>query len=183
MIEIEESIHVSLTPERVFRFAARPESMPLWNPVVRESKALGPLEEGATVVQRIDLLGRRFETTYEVTRYEPDRRIEYTSRTGPLEVQGTMEFRRERGGTRVRWHVAGDCRSLFRVAEGVLSGLGRPEMQTCLKNLKGVLEQTESEEDGEISLYERTVSIPGPSLISQGRKLFTLVTSLVAQKS
>jgi uncharacterized protein YndB with AHSA1/START domain len=183
VIEIEESIDVALPRERVFEFAARPENMPLWNPVVQESKALGDLEEGTEVVQRVDLFGRRFQTTYEVTCYEPNDRIVYTSRTGPVEVQGTMEFQRAKDGTRVRWSVAGDCRSLFRVAESVLIGMGRPEMRTCLENLKGVLEQAEPGEDGEIAVYDRRIPVPAPSVISQGRRLFSLVTSLVAQKS
>jgi uncharacterized membrane protein len=141
LIEVEESIVVSLPRERVFEFAALPENMPLWNPVVRESKALGALERGTKVVQRIQLPGRRFETVYEVTCYEPGRRIAYSSTQGPVEVEGTMEFRRERGGTRVRWIVRGDARGFLRFGESILVGLGRPKMRDCLHNLKRAVEE------------------------------------------
>jgi uncharacterized membrane protein len=144
MIEIEDSVFVSSPRQAVFRFAARPENMPLWNPAVRESKVIGRLKAGANVVQLIELFGRRFETVFEVTRYEPFRRVTYSSTGGPIEVKGTMEFSTEPGGTMVRWIVCGDCRGFFRAAEGVLRGLGRREMRDCLERLSRVLEEAEA---------------------------------------
>ncbi len=140
MIEIEDSVLVSQPRSAVFRFAARPENMPLWNPVVHESRVEGRLGAGATVVQAASLLGRRFETVYTVTRYEPGRRIVYTSTRGAMDIRGTMEFRSERGGTLIRWVVCGDCRGFLRAAEGVILGAGRREMHACLANLKRLLD-------------------------------------------
>src|SRR2546423_4412080 len=136
MIEIEESVVIARPCHRVFRFAARPENMPLWNPVVLESKTVGALREGADVVQQVELLGCRFEAIYEVTSYEQNRRIAYTCRRGPLAVEGTMEFDGERGTTRVRRIVRGDARGLLRLGEGVLVARGRSEMRACLEEPK-----------------------------------------------
>jgi carbon monoxide dehydrogenase subunit G len=144
MMEIEDSVFVSSPRQAVFRFAARPESMPLWNPAVRESKVIGRLEAGASVVQLIELFGRRFETIYEVSRYEPFRRVTYTSTGGPMDVQGSMEFSTEPGGTVVHWIVCGDCRGFFRAGQSILMGLGRREMRDCLERLKRVLEEAEA---------------------------------------
>ncbi|MFN2545561.1 MAG: SRPBCC family protein [Actinomycetota bacterium] len=141
MIQIEESIVVSLPRDRVFEFAASPENMPLWNPAVRESRALGPLEPGAKVEQLVEILGRTFRAEYEVTRYEPSRRVAYTATAGPVSVHGTMEFRAERGRTLVRWIVAGECPSFLRIAKGFLAARGRPEMRVCLQNLKRLVEE------------------------------------------
>ena len=69
MNAIRECIGIDLPVERVFRLAARPEDMPRWNSAVVRSELRGRLREGATVVQRIRLLGRQFETTFRVTRY------------------------------------------------------------------------------------------------------------------
>jgi uncharacterized protein YndB with AHSA1/START domain len=143
VIEVEEEILVALPCERVFRFAAKPENMPLWNPAVRESRTIGRLREGAKVVQQIEVVGRRFEATYEVTTYQPHRRITYTCTKGPIDVQGTMEFHRERGSTRVRWIVGGDCGRFLRLPQTVLLGLGRPQMRACLDNLKRAVEAPE----------------------------------------
>jgi len=140
VIQIEETIVVARPREQVFAVAAHPENMPLWNPAVRESTLVGQLRRGAKVIQLVEVLGRRFETEFEVTAYEPGRRVAYTCTGGPLTVQGTMEFRADRGRTHVRWIVGGDARGLIRVAEGVLLGAGRPEMRACLENLRHFVE-------------------------------------------
>ena len=140
VIQIEETIVVSRPRDEVFSVAADPANMPLWNPAVRESTLVGRLRRGAKVVQLVEILGRRFQTEFEVTTYEPGRRVAYASTGGPLRVQGAMEFRADRGRTHVRWIVSGEPRGFMRVAESVLLGMGRPEMRTCLENLKSVVE-------------------------------------------
>jgi hypothetical protein len=142
MIEIEDRVLVKASLRPTFRFAARPENMPQWNRVVLESVVIGPLRRGTTVVQRVDLLGRRFDAVFEVTCYEPFRKVTYTSIRGPVDVRGTMEFHAEQGGTLVRWIVGGDCRSFLRVAGPVIVTVGRREMHGCLERLKGLLEQS-----------------------------------------
>jgi carbon monoxide dehydrogenase subunit G len=178
VVQIEESIDILLPLEDVFMFAAHPENMPRWNPVVKESTLVGSLEEGATVRQSIDVLGRRFGAVYEVTRYEPFRAVEFTCTDGPVEVQGRMEFRRVGGATRIQWTVVGDCRGFLRVAEGVLIGLGRPEMRACLENLKLAVEHPETADFPIRS--EQGAGIRAPSLISHGRAFFTSFVGSVA---
>lgn len=141
MIELEESIHIPLPREHVFAVAARPEHMPLWNPAVLESEVVGEMERGATVLQRIELLGRCYEAEYRVSRYEPPRRVTYTSTVGPVEVEGTMRFAAASGGTLVRWGVLGDCRGFLQVAEGLLARAGRRELRACLDTLRRVVEE------------------------------------------
>jgi hypothetical protein len=142
VIEIEDRVLVPSPLRSTFRFAARPENMPLWNPVVLESRVVGRLRPGAEVVQRIDLFGRRFDAVFAVTSYEPFRRVAYASRGGPVDVRGTMEFETERAGTLIRWIVCGDCRGFFRVTEAVMVGLGRRQMRICLENLRRALQAT-----------------------------------------
>ncbi|HEX9376670.1 MAG TPA: SRPBCC family protein [Actinomycetota bacterium] len=140
MIQIEDSIVVDLPRRQVFPLAASPENMPLWNTAVLESRICGALQRGARVVQRIHLMGHRFETVYEVSSYEPPRLVTYTSTSGPMDIRGTMEFESLRGATRIHWSVAGDCRGFLRVAEPVLVRAGRFEMHACLQNLKRFVE-------------------------------------------
>ena len=141
MIEIEDSVLIDRPPGEVFPLAADPRNMPLWNPAVRASEVHGPLRRGTTVIQDIDLVGRRFETVFELRRYEPARRVTYTSTAGPVRVEGTMHFRAEAGGTRVRWTVRGDCRGFLRIAERALVLAGKRELRSCLDRLKSLLEE------------------------------------------
>lgn len=142
MIEVEETIRIALPRRRVFAVASRPDNMPLWNPAVLESELVGPMAPGARVVQRIELLGRDFETEYEVTRYEPGHAVTYTSVRGPVRVEGTMRFESAGEYTLVRWTVAGDCRGFLRVGESLLARAGRRELRGCLESLKRVVEES-----------------------------------------
>lgn len=140
MIEIEDSVMIRRPPGEVFPLAADPRNMPLWNPAVLASELRGTLGPGATVVQEIDVVGRRFETVFELSLYEPANRVTYTSTAGPVAVEGTMRFRPEAGGTRVWWAVRGDARGLLRIAERALVLAGKRELRSCLARLKVLLE-------------------------------------------
>ena len=70
---LEETVEVSLPSRRVFQFAAQPGNVPLWNSAVLESEVRGELRQGVEVLQRVDLLGRRFDVVYVVTRWDPPR--------------------------------------------------------------------------------------------------------------
>jgi carbon monoxide dehydrogenase subunit G len=176
VIELEESVVVALPRRRVFVFAGKPQNMPLWNPVVRESRAVGALKPGSEVVQRIEVLDRTFDATYRVASYEPYRRVTYTSSGGPLEIEGTMEFQTIPEGTLVRWTVRAGCRGFLRVAEGMLGSLGRPEMRTCLENLKHVLEAGDVQAPPE----PWVPSSIHPTLLSRTRKLVAFASHAFA---
>jgi uncharacterized protein YndB with AHSA1/START domain len=177
VIEIEESIVIARPRHRVFRFAARPENMPLWNPVVLESRTVGTLQEGAQVVQQVELFGCRFEARYQVTSFEQNRRIAYTCTRGPMPVEGIMEFDVERGATRVRWIVGGDVRGLLRLGEGMLVARGRSEMRACLEHLKRLIEEGGARAAQSCIPRARSVAISGAPA-----KLLARATSALVQR-
>lgn len=139
-MRLEESIVVDISSRDSFLFAAHPNHMPLWNPAVVESRVLGELCEGATVVQVARLLGRQFKTAYLVSHYEPFRRVTFSSVSGPMGIEGTMEFEPQRRETWLRWSIEGDVRGFLHVADGLLRSIGRREMRRCLRRLKDLLE-------------------------------------------
>lgn len=141
MIEIEDSVLIDRPPGEVFPMAADPRNMPRWNPAVLASELDGPLRRGATIVQDIDLVGRRFETVFTLRSFQPARSVTFTSTAGPIQVEGTMRFRAEAGGTRVSWTVRGDCRGILRIAERALVLAGKRELRACLARLKRLLEE------------------------------------------
>jgi hypothetical protein len=139
MMEIEESLFISVSRPTVFRYAARPENMPAWNPAILESRVIGPLQAGATVIQRIRLLGRSFEAIFEITSYDPPRRIACQSRTGPVDIRAGMDLRSVRGGTLLHWVVAGNSHGFVHAAEAVMIRAGHLQMRLCLENLRGLV--------------------------------------------
>ena len=140
MLQVEDRISIGSSPGAVFGFASRPQNMPRWIPSVVESRLIGRLRPGATVVQRVQLFGRQFETRYVVTAFEPPVRVAYTSLSGPMDIRATMEFEPAPGGTAVRWSVLGDCRGFVRIPRAVLLARGRHEMRMALEALRRLLD-------------------------------------------
>ena len=136
MSQVEDRVFIPLPRMEVFRFAARPENMPAWVPAITHSAVIGRLRRGARVEQHVRLLGRNYQTVFDVTAYEPFRRVAYRSTGGPMDVNGVMEFRTEPGGTLVRWVVQGNCHWFGHVSEAVLLAMGRREMHAALTNLR-----------------------------------------------
>ena len=145
MLQVEDRVSIGSSPGVVFRFASRPQNMPRWIPSVVESRLIGHLRPGATVVQRVQFFGRQFETRYTVAVYEPPVRVAYTSLSGPMDIRATMEFEPVPDGTAVRWSVLGDCRGFVRVPRAVLMGRGRHEMRAALEALRRLLDAEATE--------------------------------------
>jgi hypothetical protein len=100
-----------------------------------------PVAIGSTYDQRARFLGKDVVTSFEVTAYEPPRRIVWESTAGsfPLRVTRTVEAL---GAARSRFteHVEGDSRGFFRVAEPILRPLVRRTIRQDFPRLKALLE-------------------------------------------
>ena len=72
--------------------------------------APGPVREGDTFTAAIKFLGRRFETPYERTTYEPDRLFKERAAGGPIpDQEWTYTFEQVPGGaTRLTRAVEGE---------------------------------------------------------------------------
>ncbi len=74
MIKAETSLVINRPVEKVFAFVNDSENAPQWRSSVLESRQTseGPTCVGTTLTEVIRFLGRRIESTFEVTEYEPN---------------------------------------------------------------------------------------------------------------
>jgi uncharacterized membrane protein len=81
MIEIEHNVVINRPIEDVYAFMANPENTPLWAVAVKETKLTfeGPIGVGTTYNQVLEFLGRRIESNYKFTEYEPNNK--YSNKT------------------------------------------------------------------------------------------------------
>ncbi len=126
----------------VYAYVADPENLPEWSSLAIEEKdtpeALGE-GDGFTTVGKI--LGRRFETPFEVTVHEPNRQHSHRSTGGPLPQEYTSTFEeRAGGGTRMTQVVEGEPGGFFRLAGPLLERAGRRQFKADLETLKDLLE-------------------------------------------
>ena len=149
-MRIEHSVEIERPPEEVFSFVADPRNDERWTPAVEETRKTsdGPLGAGTTFESVFRLLGRRFEATFEIAEYEPNRKVVLGSATsGPLQLTGTRSVEAVPGGTQFTIRVEGRSGGFFGVAEPVFARLAERPLKVALANLKNLLEGVPAESE------------------------------------
>ena len=90
----------------VFDFVADGEKCPQWRPGVIDIKRISGDGVGTRYAQGVSgPMGRRIAADYEVTVYEPNRRLEFQTTTGPARPHGSYELAAADGGTRLTFSL------------------------------------------------------------------------------
>jgi uncharacterized membrane protein len=146
MPRVEEEIIIQRPPEDVFAFTTAPENDRLWSStaVERRVESDGPIQVGTRIKAVDKFLGRRIESTFEVTEHEPNRRSAIKFVSGPVRAEGTYTFEPASGGTRFRWTLQAPPGLgglyLGRVTDPLVTWIFRRRLQRDLRRLKEVME-------------------------------------------
>jgi hypothetical protein len=95
---------------------------------------------GARVHEVRSLLGRRGESTLEVTEYEAPRKFALRVVSGPLPFEVRHTLTGENGGTRLDWVGEADTSKFPRIAVRMVAGAVEAQFKSDLERLKSVLE-------------------------------------------
>jgi uncharacterized protein YndB with AHSA1/START domain len=89
-MEFTNTITINRRPAEVFRFLARFENVPLWNYAISDTRKItsGSVGVGSRYRQTRTLATPRTET-FEVTEFEPDRRLSIDGSLGPFRAEVT----------------------------------------------------------------------------------------------
>lgn len=128
--------------EEVFFYMTDPEKMSLWMSELVEAKQTseGPVGVGTTVSAVAKPLGRRVESTQEVTGYESNRRFAFKSTSGPLKTEEEFSFESDADGTKVTRTTKGEFGGFFKMAEPLFVRMLTRQFETNFANLKDLLE-------------------------------------------
>lgn len=142
VFEIEETVAIDRPIEEVWEFVMDVENEPLWQTTLDAATRLGsgPLRVGSLVREARRFLGRRIDTTWEMTECDAPVRSSIRSVEAPFAWSGTYALAEKGGGTRFTLTLQGDPGSFFRLAEPVFARIARREVAGNLANLKDVLE-------------------------------------------
>ena len=145
-IREELSVVIERPVEEVFAFATDPENEPLWQSTSLETEQTsgGPVGVGATFRNTSKFLGRRIETTYEVTENEPPRRQCLRVTSGPIPGSGCYLLEPAEGGTRFTQRFEAEIGGFFRLAEPLVGRAIRRQMEADMATLKDLLEAGET---------------------------------------
>ena len=147
MPRVEEDVVIDRPPEDVFAFVTAPENDHLWSStaVVREVESDRPIEVGTRIKAVDKFLGRRIESTLEVTEHEPNRRSAIKFVSGPIRAEGAYTFARTNGSTRFGWVLEAPPGLggvyLGRITDPLVTWMFRRRLRRDLRQLKEVLER------------------------------------------
>lgn len=142
-MRVEESIEIDIPLEQVFDYVSEVGNYPEWmDHTLEVSKDTpGPPQNSDRFTVAIKSLGRRFDTPYERTSFEPDRR--YTDRAlgGPIPNQRwDNTFEETSGGTRLTRAVEAETGGLLKLMEALQKRAVKRQLGKDLETLKVLLE-------------------------------------------
>ena len=142
MSDLEMSIVFKRPIEDAFAFLANLENDVEWHKELVESRNTlgGPNGVGATFLFAGELLGRRMETLWEVTEYEPNRIAAWKTVSGPLQPKFWRTFERVDGGTRFAVRYEGEPRGFLKLAWPLITRFARRQQGGDMRKLKELME-------------------------------------------
>lgn len=112
------------------------------NLVETKNTSGGSLGVGATFLYAGELLGRRMETEYELTEYEPTRSAAWKNVSVPLPLKFWRTFECVDGGTRftLRYGWDGEVRGFIKLAAPLITRYARRQHEGAMRKVKELME-------------------------------------------
>ena len=85
-------------------------------------------------------MGRRMETSYEITEYEENKLIGFKTTSGPIPMEGSYSVESIEAGTKLSFKISGEPGGLFKLAEPLVARTAKRQIETDFNNLKDLLE-------------------------------------------
>jgi len=141
MPEAEHTIQIARPPADVFAFLADGTNDPQWRSGVTDIRLRSGTGAGAVYEQGVKgPFGRRVPADYEITVYEPDRRLGFRAIAGPVRPEGTYELRPVDVGTEVTFSLRCTPSGFAKLMTPMVAGTMRSEVAQ-LDRLREVLQR------------------------------------------
>lgn len=143
MISVNSSVLVNQPIEKVYKFVTTPENDAQWYIGVesRDHTPGEPAGVGSTSQSEIRFLGVPLTVTWEVTDYQPPKKIAVKSIEGPVSVKASYTFEAaSEGQTKVSVSGKAEVGGIFSVAEPLVERMAQRQWDASFENLKDVLE-------------------------------------------
>lgn len=127
---------------QVFDFMSTPENDFQWQygTLVSARISEGASQRGTSFRSIGHLMGRRIQSTFEVTEYEPNRKYGFKSLSGPLQSHTSYTFEIDKGVTQIDVSTQVNAINFFQVNQGVLEKNMKKQLKENLAMLKDILE-------------------------------------------
>jgi carbon monoxide dehydrogenase subunit G len=138
----ELALEIARPTAEVYAYLADPAHLPDWQEDVEEVRDApgGPLPAGAIFTEVRSFLGKRAESTLEVTTAEPGRELSLRTVAGPVKVSIRHRLEPAGDGTLVLLEVEADPGKLFGLGGPLLRKAAERRARGDFERLKAVLE-------------------------------------------
>ena len=142
MINLDLSTLVDRPMPEVFTFLSNPLNLPKWQMMIAKIEQVTPGAPGVGSKYKVaaEMLGRKIDGLMEITSLEPPTRFGFTNQAGPMQVTVTVSLKPAGTGAHISLNAQGNPGGLFKIAEGMLTGQVKSQMEANLARLKTVLE-------------------------------------------
>lgn len=142
MIQFDLNTHIYRPLIQVFTFVATPENDFQWQYGTLASAQISRGEIGIGTLFRAvgHLLGRRIETVYEVTVFDPNQRYGFKAVSGPVDSYTLYTFEMDNGGTKISLSTETDSGDVLKPNNIVVVKKFKKQYKENLAMLKNVLE-------------------------------------------
>jgi len=142
MINFEIGVLIDRPVPDVFSFLSNPLNLPKWQSMIAriEQVTPGAVNVGSKYKVSAEMMGRKIDGQMEITTFEPPARFGFTNHAGPMQVTVTVMLKPVGTGAKISLNAQGNPGGLFKIAEGVLAGQVKSQMEANLARLKTLLE-------------------------------------------
>jgi uncharacterized membrane protein len=141
MSEASNSVTIGRAPADVFAFLADGTNGPAWRSGVLDVSLKSGQGQGAVYEQGVKgPFGRRVSADYEITDYQPGRRLAFRAVSGPVRPEGSYDLEPVEGGTRVTFSLRCSPAGIKKLMTPMVTKTMRSEVAQ-LERLRSVLER------------------------------------------
>ena len=137
----EYTTTINRAPADVFAFVANGLNATKWRPGVLDIALVSGSGVGTIYRQGVKgPMGRRIAADYEITTYEPARRLAFKAIAGPVRPSGDFRLEPVGSGTRLTFSLAAELSGLKRLFMGRMVQQTMTAEANAIENLKRVME-------------------------------------------
>ncbi len=142
MFMYETSIFINRPPQEVFDFLSNPANHPKYSRIAESAEwtSEGPHGVGSTYRGVGKALGRKIESTNEITKWDPPNQYGYKSISGSIPFDTTYTFGSSENGTRLSVRAQLEIGGFFKIAEGLVGKQVKKQLDADFEAFKQYLE-------------------------------------------
>ena len=143
MFTFSKSFIIDRQQQEVFEFITDPANDTKWRDSAVSSEWLtdGPVNVGSQLKSVDKMLGRKIESTSEITGWDPPNKYGQKTIGGPVPFEFTITFEPKGSSTQLTMEGKAEVGGFFKMAEGLVGKQLEKQIETDFNGLKRLLEK------------------------------------------